>query len=90
MDYKVFFITESTSAAIMCVSCKIKYFFPSIMQIKASKMAHNTILSIACYYLLLSSERTERERNVLFNDALNTFYLRLYGIYQAYGKGPLI
>ena len=21
----------------------------------------------------------ERERNVLFNDALNTFYLRLYG-----------
>ena len=22
----------------------------------------------------------ERERNVLFNDALNTFYLRLYGI----------
>ena len=23
---------------------------------------------------------TERERNVLFNDALNTFYLRLYGI----------
>ena len=27
---------------------------------------------------LLTSER-ERERNVLFNDALNTFYLRLYG-----------
>ena len=25
------------------------------------------------------SER-ERERNVLFNDALNTFYLRLYGV----------
>ena len=23
---------------------------------------------------------TERERNVLFNDALNTFYLRLYGV----------
>ena len=22
----------------------------------------------------------ERERNVLFNDVLNTFYLRLYGI----------
>ena len=35
----------------------------------------------------LKSERTyaqvsclERERNVLFNNALNTFYLRLYGI----------
>ena len=26
-----------------------------------------------------SGER-ERERNVLFNDALNTFYLRLYGV----------
>ena len=24
--------------------------------------------------------RTNRERNVLFNDALNTFYLRLYGV----------
>ena len=24
--------------------------------------------------------RGERERNVLFNDALNTFYLRLYGV----------
>ena len=28
---------------------------------------------------LLQRER-ERERNVLFNDALNTFYLRLYGV----------
>ena len=27
----------------------------------------------------LSRER-ERERNILFNDALNTFYLRLYGV----------
>ena len=25
-------------------------------------------------------ETVERERNVLFNDALNTFYLRLYGV----------
>ena len=24
--------------------------------------------------------RGERERNVLFNDALNTFYLQLYGV----------
>ena len=30
----------------------------------------------------------ERERNVLFNDALNTFYLRLYAV-QTYGKGQL-
>ena len=26
------------------------------------------------------SEMGERERNVLFNDTLNTFYLRLYGV----------
>ena len=39
------------------------------------------------YTLKLMSFRTqcaklgrERERNVLFNDALNTFYLRLYGV----------
>ena len=29
------------------------------------------------------SERERQEGNVLFNDALNTFYVRLYG------KGPL-
>ena len=27
-----------------------------------------------------ASGQCERERNVLFNDALNTFYLRLYGV----------
>ena len=27
-----------------------------------------------------SDSERERERNVLFNDALNTFYLRLYGV----------
>ena len=30
--------------------------------------------------LLWSSIARERERNVLFNDALNTFYLWLYGV----------
>ena len=29
------------------------------------------------------------EGNVLFNDALNTYYLRLYGVRHNYGKGPL-
>ena len=28
-----------------------------------------------------------KEGSVLFNDAVNTFYLRLYGV--RYGKGPL-
>ena len=37
------------------------------------------------YYIVLlnSSKQTrliKKERNVLFNDALNTFYLRLYGV----------
>ena len=31
------------------------------------------------FYLMHSRER-ERERNVLFKDALNTFYLWLYGV----------
>ena len=30
-----------------------------------------------CFVLFFNYER---ERNVLFNDALNTFYLRLYGV----------
>ena len=41
----------------------------------------------SCYNTRLSWAHTpviclsrERERNVLFNDALNTFYLRLYGV----------
>ena len=33
--------------------------------------------------------RGRKEGNVLFNDALNTFYLRLYGIRHNYGKVPL-
>ena len=38
------------------------------------------------YYTIITVNKnvqipsTGRERNVLFNDALNTFYLRLYGV----------
>ena len=35
--------------------------------------------SRSMWYMLIQFGR-ERERNVLFNDALNTFYLRLYGV----------
>ena len=28
----------------------------------------------------IKERKKERERNVLFNDTLNTFYLRLYGV----------
>ena len=31
-------------------------------------------------YVTRSNHLGGRERNVLFNDALNTFYLRLYGV----------
>ena len=34
-----------------------------------------TVIVVKCVCIIC-----ERERNVLFNDALNTFYLRLYGI----------
>ena len=34
------------------------------------------------YYMMISDLKMEgrKEGNVLFNDALNTFYLRLYGV----------
>ena len=38
----------------------------------------NTIISERS--VVLFNETGERERNVLFNHALNTFYLRLYGV----------
>ena len=31
-------------------------------------------------FTICEKRERERERNVLFNDALNTFYLRLYGV----------
>ena len=36
--------------------------------------------SFLCQYLKCNNMQFEKERNVLFNDALNTFYLRLYGV----------
>ena len=39
---------------------------------------------------VLLSKRNERERNVLFNDALNTFYLRLYGVRHIWLRTILI
>ena len=37
-----------------------------------------TLNDLSLKYLI--KIKRERERNVLFNDALNTFYLRLYGV----------
>ena len=40
-----------------------------------------SLLIINCLERLNKSlQGSERDRNVLFNDALNTFYLRLYGV----------
>ena len=42
-----------------------------------------------CMHILLAVSTLQllrKEGNVLFNDALNTFYLRLYGV--RHGKGP--
>ena len=41
------------------------------------------IMEVTCYY----SKCKRKEGNGLFNDALNTFYLWLYGV--RHGKGPL-
>ena len=38
------------------------------------------IIMFQVMYMRLWLDMGERERNVLFNDALNTFYLRLYGV----------
>ena len=38
------------------------------------------LLSLFIYSFIYLLFKREREINVLFNDALNTFYLRLYGV----------
>ena len=42
----------------------------------------NTLMGGAIFVSIMLMQHDERtnERNVLFNDALNTFYLRLYGV----------
>ena len=43
--------------------------------------AMNLLINQTCTFVVPSSgRRKEEEGNVLFNDALNTFYLRLYGV----------
>ena len=38
------------------------------------------IIVLKLYRRMTNCFNRERERNLLFNDALNTFYLRLYGV----------
>ena len=50
------------------------------------RIAHTTVFvtpvaeDIERQYITRSAHRKRKEGNVLFNDALNTFYLRLYGV----------
>ena len=64
---------------------------PSVFRERERKMFYLTTHSTHFIYgymasdiwlrtILIVREVRERERNVLFNDALNTFYLRLYGV----------
>ena len=62
-------------------------FFPLHLQIRSLKassaMDANPVPASPLAYDLettVTTRERERERNVLFNDALNTFYLRLYGV----------
>ena len=45
-----------------------------------NNLRERAIGMLACRQNTLLGMLGERERNVLFNDTLNTFYLRLYGV----------
>ena len=48
---------------------------------KCGDLSHIPIKGCSSFkYCKAWRQERERERNVLFNDALNTFYLRLYGV----------
>ena len=53
----------------------------SLFLYNTNKLQHHMIITHAHThtYIYIHTYR-ERERTVLFNDALNTFYLRLYGV----------
>ena len=50
------------------------------MYAKRQESELTSVPPACCEYSSERERERERERNVLFNDALNTFYLRLYGV----------
>ena len=49
----------------------------------------NVLINLMHYFKRQDlKQEKKKEGNILFNDARNTFYLRLYGV-KTYGKGPL-
>ena len=70
---------------ILCLYILLISFFPSICLVIRINLI-SLVTSRLDVYVVVSSYKqigniyNKRERNVLFNDALNTFYLRLYGV----------
>ena len=62
------------------------FYVPSVCSFTPNHIPQEMLLQQI--YLADMLNHKEEGRNVLLNDALNTFYLRLYGI-GTYGKGPL-
>ena len=52
-----------------------------------STLTSRDLQMAARFCMKLEKMEGRKEENILFNDALNTFYLRLYGV--RHGKGPL-
>ena len=74
---------------ILCVECFLAKHEPTDSGHRRPAVNLNMVDLEACTDTVLSTtqvgtdERTDermKERNVLFNDALNTFYLQLYGV----------
>ena len=75
-----------------CVSVLLKgqyqsnyYFLNLILHFSPTPFLQYTCYSVTCIHLHIAHKcmiqsNTHWKGNVLFNDALNTFYLRLYGI----------
>ena len=61
-------------------------YMESVDEEGRKEMFYLTTHSTHFIYSYMESGRGRKEGNVLFNDALNTFYLRLYGVGR---RGPL-
>ena len=63
------------------LKCKFTvYSSVIILQCGVHAMKFVTELDYNIHFKILSTEYRKEEGNILFNDALNTFYLRLYGV----------
>ena len=54
------------------------YVYMASIMVRTTQIVRRNLLSTAARYILYVL--SQGQANVLFNDALNTFYLRLYGV----------